>query len=463
MIELPDDELDKLFKKSTEELDPTYEPGDWNALKRRLDQEDGRDTAAWIQKWYPLGILLLLTAVGIYFGMRNGSKLDTKKVATVSKSESLTKKGAERASELTISHAKDQGKNAPTDTRSQLNGLGIGSGGTDRWVSTRKSIDKAGLSKPIGEKPVFVEKNQPLVEERLATQSVEHQTIGKIHENDVHESEHRFVPVGKDQKLLTELPVQAAGGETLPGVTDGAERMTLSIEALKNLPLVKTKYMPLPEIGYNQASKEAKQEISRDISPKLAFRLGYSPDLSTVGLKDFSKPGTAVSILLEYAVKPRWYVQTGVVRSEKIYSARAGAYALNKYVTAINTPYSVDGTCSMVEIPLGVRYDFKQGIRGRIYGGVGVSSYYVQKEKYIYNYKEYVHGQAPGWKGKSGWFWLSHTTASLGYEHRISNKLSILAEPYILIPLKGVGYGKVNLVTSSIWFSVRYTPTFYKK
>ena len=115
----------------------------------------------------------------------------------------------------------------------------------------------------------------------------------------------------------------------------------------------------------------------------------------------------------------------------------------------------------MIEIPLGVRYDFTQTERSRWFAGTGLSSYYLKKEKYTYNYKTYVHGAKYNWEdNNTGLALFSHLNLSAGYEYRISNKLSLLAEPYLKVPLKGIGYGKVNLMTTGMWLSVRYTPVF---
>ncbi len=65
MKEFPDDELDKLFRKSAEELDSNFDPQDWNALKNRLDEHDGRTPAAWFKKWWPAGMLALLMLAGL--------------------------------------------------------------------------------------------------------------------------------------------------------------------------------------------------------------------------------------------------------------------------------------------------------------------------------------------------------------------------------------------------------------
>jgi hypothetical protein len=123
----------------------------------------------------------------------------------------------------------------------------------------------------------------------------------------------------------------------------------------------------------------------------------------------------------------------------------------------------IDGVCKILEIPLNVRYDIGSGERSRWFATGGFSSYHMNSEKYKYHYIDPNDPNAakyPGWKGKTGWYLFSHANVSAGYEYRISRKLSLLAEPSIRMPLKRVGYGKVNLITTGLWLSVRYTPVF---
>jgi len=207
-----------------------------------------------------------------------------------------------------------------------------------------------------------------------------------------------------------------------------------------------------------------RSSLSAEGQPLWAVRFGYSPDLSTVGLKDFSKPGTSVSLLVEYSVLPRLYLQSGVVWSRKDYSASAEAYQLpRKYPYPPLALSGINGVCKVLEIPLNVRYDIGLGERSRWFATGGFSSYHMNSEKYKYYYIDPNDPNAtkwPGWNGKTGWYLLSHANVSAGYEYRISRKLSLLAEPSIRMPLKRVGYGKVNLITTGLWLSVRYTPVF---
>jgi hypothetical protein len=250
---------------------------------------------------------------------------------------------------------------------------------------------------------------------------------------------------------------------------DEPGRTLISASAL-NSKALKWNALQLPGISepvYELAEPPApakQSSLSADDQPLVAVRFGYSPDLSTVGLKDFTKPGTSVSLLLEYSVLPRLYLQSGAVWSRKDYSASAESYQLPKHGWYPPLALSgIDGVCKILEIPLNVRYDIGSGERSRWFATGGFSSYHMNSEKYKYHYIDPNDPNAakyPGWKGKTGWYLFSHANVSAGYEYRISRKLSLLAEPSIRMPLKRVGYGKVNLITTGLWLSVRYTPVF---
>jgi hypothetical protein len=49
-------------------------------------------------------------------------------------------------------------------------------------------------------------------------------------------------------------------------------------------------------------------------------------------------------------------------------------------------------------------------------------------------------------------------TVSGGYERHISKAMTIAVEPYLKLPLTGVGYGKVMLKSSGVLFTVGVKP-----
>jgi hypothetical protein len=255
-------------------------------------------------------------------------------------------------------------------------------------------------------------------------------------------------------------------GESMPQPAEPA-RTLISASSL-NGKLLKWNVLLLPGISnpvqeVPEAPAPEKPPLSADEQPLWAVRFGYSPDLSTVGLKNFSKPGTSVSLLVEYSVLPRLYLQSGVVWSRKDYYAPADAYQLPKiphyYPPAMT---SVDGICKVLEVPLNIRYDIAHGKRSRWFASGGFSSYHMNEERYDYHFEDENDPRIRYryWNGKTGWYLFSHANISAGYEYRISRKLSLLAEPSIRMPLKRVGYGNVNLITAGLWLSVRYAPSF---
>jgi hypothetical protein len=504
MTEFPDDELDKLFRKSSDELDPTYEPDDWNDLRKRLDQQDGKTPAGWWRKWWPLGVLALLIPAGIALYSWDGEKDAVK--ADVS-ANALENGGAgerreEGGSEGDVVEDKP-GNPAEVVTKSTSSHEGVTK--EDATVDNRKPtvdngnklVDKANKVVDNGNEVVGNKKTEigsklktsakgtakPSSKSELNAAIVNGRKLlprSQSKAGGVYLEPNRSKVEGGDGALS--FNVKAPSGSNVENIADNvtnvpaseasvqneeAGRTIISAAAL-NSKVLKWNALQLPGISapveeLAEAPAPEKPSLSADDRPLVAIRFGYSPDLSTVGLKDFSKPGTAVSLLVEYSVLPRLFVQSGVIWSRKDYSASAGAYELPKiphYYPPEMT--GVDGICRVLEVPLNLRYDIASGARSRWFASGGFSSYHMASEKYKYHFVDENDPDIKywGWNGKTGWYLFSHANVSAGYEYRISKKLSLLAEPSIRMPLKRVGYGKVNLITTGLWLSVRYTPVF---
>lgn len=520
MIELPDDELDKLFRKSSEELDPTYEPDDWNDLRKRLDKQDGRTPAGWWRKWWPLGVLALLIPAGIALyslegekggkeeggrnvtlkpehevvqedggsergvvedgGVKDGSGESdiVRESGVVGKSGNLEEEALKAAAgvdkgKLTVDNAKEL-----VAKRNKVAGYGKKGIGSELKASEKeagKSSSKSELNAAVGNngrKPlprsqskaggVFLEPNRSKVEGGDGALSIQNNAKAEGRETSLLQA------TGRQDGNAASTEIQPVlAGESL-AKADEPDRALISASALDSK-ASKWNVLPLPAVSAPEQEVAAEpaprqSSMSADDRPLMAVRFGYSPDLSTVGLKNFSKPGASVSLLVEYSVVPRFYLQSGAVWSRKDYYAPAEAYQLPRHGYYPPLALSgIDGVCKVLEIPLNVRYDIALGERSRWFATGGFSSYHMNSEKYKYYYIDPNDPNAQtrrGWNGETGWYWLSHANISAGYEYRISRKLSLLAEPSIRMPLKRVGYGKVNLITTGLWLSVRYTPVF---
>ncbi|QJW88184.1 PorT family protein [Spirosoma taeanense] len=212
----------------------------------------------------------------------------------------------------------------------------------------------------------------------------------------------------------------------------------------------------MPEDGESQSEQQVKPSRLTGLS----VRLVVAPDLTVVGLKNFTRPGTNVGLLAEYQLTPRWSFQAGVLRSSKIYRAATSDY---NWMWPVQ-PESVSGRCNMLDIPLNLRYDvaLRPPSTGRApsrwFVSGGVTTYVMLREDFTYNYANPADPRIKyrQWSTKTGRYEFSHLNLSAGYERSLSRRLAWQVEPFLKIPLKEVGYFKLNLISTGAFFSLRY-------
>lgn len=184
----------------------------------------------------------------------------------------------------------------------------------------------------------------------------------------------------------------------------------------------------------------------------------YAPELSTVRWASYSPPGSNLGLLLEYRFASRWRVNVGALRSVKRYAARGSdyhppaAYWTNYYVVD-----EVNATCHIIDVPVNLRYDVLQGAQTAVFASVGLSSLLMREETYHYSYLLQDQPKTRDWslyKGSN--HLLSVLNLSAGYEHLLSRRWAAQAEPFVKIPLGGVGFGKVKLSSAGVFFSLKY-------
>jgi len=256
------------------------------------------------------------------------------------------------------------------------------------------------------------------------------------------------------------LPLLATGD---PEGLTGGERLVLDVDQLQSRSFVWPVFTPI----------QTDQIVVSDTAPRLkktpyrvrglSLRAIVAPDLTTIGLRDFVRPGTNLGLMLEYRFSNRWSVQAGGMWSKKVYEAYPEQYNWPSYWKWAVPVESVNGTCSMVDIPVNIRYDFllrprQPGLPARWFVSGGVTSYVMLRE--IYNYV-YANPNDPRikfrkWDGNSGRYGFSHLNVSVGYERALTRRWAWQVEPFLKMPLQRVGYFKINLISTGAFLSLRY-------
>ena len=287
-------------------------------------------------------------------------------------------------------------------------------------------------------------------------------------------------PFPKGQKNTTypssetpiSMPIASATGNNAPtppalplavanGAGGGAENTATPTGypalALRPVPLPARPSLALPTVLAVAAFPETALPVP-ERQPRFYLGLVGAADVSTVKFATVEPPMPNVGVTLEYRLGNRLRISTGLLRSTKQYQARREDYDWTMYSKAVTRNFArVDGTCTVLDVPLNLRYDLLTRPQYQLFGSAGLSSFFMQREQYAYDYVEY--GLPYHWEQKAvnaNRHLLSILNLSVGYERRLGARWSLQAEPYLKLPLVGVGLGKVRLTSAGVFMGVKY-------
>lgn len=207
---------------------------------------------------------------------------------------------------------------------------------------------------------------------------------------------------------------------------------------------------------------ESKNKKKTNKPNSLFFSLSAGPDFSFVSSGKIGKTKLLGGAGIGYTIKEKFTLRTGFYTARKIYSALPKDYnAPPDFYQYYPYLESVDADCRVYEIPLTVSYNFGRSDRQNWFVSAGVSSYLMKRETYDYFYKvsptSPVYSQKWTVPDKNNHF-FSVLNLSAGYQRNIGKRFTVMAEPYLKLPLSGVGYGKVKLNSGGVLFTIGFKP-----
>lgn len=206
------------------------------------------------------------------------------------------------------------------------------------------------------------------------------------------------------------------------------------------------------------AEPVAKKKAAEKKKSSLFLSFSAGPDMSFVSSEKAGTVKLLTGLGLGYNYKDRLTLRTGFYSARKIYSAGGDAYNPPAGFSQFY-PYleKVDANCKVYEIPVALSYNFaKKGSHNFFVSG-GLSTLLMKEETYNYYYKYTPNGRTytNKWTVKNeNKHFFSVLTLSGGYQRSIGKRVSLTAEPYLKVPLGGVGYGRVKLNSGGVLFSV---------
>ncbi|MCF3110326.1 outer membrane beta-barrel protein [Niabella sp. CC-SYL272] len=157
------------------------------------------------------------------------------------------------------------------------------------------------------------------------------------------------------------------------------------------------------------------------------------------------KPGLNAGLLVQRKLGgSRFSVESGVVYESMTYDVNNADFNPNGNPVSSRVS-NIEGSCTMIDVPVNVRYDVVASKKNKAFVSTGVSPTVIVKQSYIYDFDR---GDGPvsinrdvSGKGKSVY---AVANLSIGYEQKWEH-VSVQIAPYVKIPMGEIGYGNLSL------------------
>ncbi len=250
--------------------------------------------------------------------------------------------------------------------------------------------------------------------------------------------------IGQERKLNTvfTIPSMEYNNQRLPHFNLREEPVEGTGERLAAI------YQPKESVGSNA------QERERSVVSFLA-----GPDLTSVRGAGKSSLSENIGLAYSYPLTKALRVSVGATYAKKNYTSAYKFYAPSNPPEMAQLPSNVSAVCDVLDVPLTASYTVLKGKKVKFNVSAGLSSYFMLKEKYTFDYEG---GGSYGGSQKSAVYEVNGENQhifgvadfSISIEKKINDKINIGVKPFVKMPLTGIGYGNVDLESKGVAFTL---------
>jgi hypothetical protein len=428
---MQDEQLDDIIKEAADAYQPAFDEGAWTAMRQQLDRHLPQPNRR--RRYLLLLLLLAVVGGGIAYMWWPGSKGQP----LMAKTDQPVFPQANDVATAIEQPANATPQQAPNEEAVQ--------GGDVDGRMVPQAVQSLGQSShPI---------NRPFVRPSITARAI------PVNNKANHRA--KVPSVGMDEKGDT------VASDTVDAVPDksmvpvGADTDNRSSGTSPTTVPIDTAAAPPTEPAMGQPLAKANPpKPGKGPAQRWALLVSAGADRSHVRWGRGGKTTLAYGIGLGYAIGRHWMVRAGFYQVEKIYSGGKEDYTLPPQ--AANNPYlyQIDGRCRVQEIPVSILWKTDRPRRHQWFASAGLASLLMKTEQYEYLYKNAAgatYSRSHGIRNENNHY-FSVLSLSAGYEYRLGKRLSMMAEPYARVPLKGVGLGKVRLHSLGVLLTVAIRP-----
>jgi hypothetical protein len=453
---MPDEEIDKIVKEAANQHHPPYDDTAWGKMEVLLDKHLPQKK----DRKRPVLLLLVFLLVGtaVFFAINNGQK---KQPVTVAENSTATKPAVVDAAQpaATIkTGAVDAASTgiAPAQTLDQSPvpaETAASAAVTKNKLQTNSKQDDAGNDQAFadGRKNQFDQNGRTAIKIKKPGTGSDDEIVAKEKE----------APVTND--VINSEDITAKKINTT-GVTDvpAAKKEVAKEETVKaTVQKIVKEEKPAEK---NKTATATKPKNNKSFTDKIGITLSAGADASFVKVENAGKLKPSYGAGLNYDLGKHLTIASGFYVSKKVYAAAPydykfpGGYA---YPNLVN----IEADCDVYEIPVSVYYNFKTIKNHNWLAGASLSSFLMKKETYDYQYKT-PSGQAYNYVttiNNENKHYFSVLTISGGYRYKLNDRIAFVAEPYLKVPLAGIGLGKIKLNSTGVLVTAVVKPFAKRK
>lgn len=418
-MELNDNEFDAAFRKKVFDADLQFEDAAWDKMEQKLRR---RDRVVFFRRAGAVCLLLLLVFGGGYLLL---NQTPVKEVQSLAKRDSFKT---------------DMPVQQPVEVPAKADSLDVNTGVP---ALNKNSALHFGLISPDGFKHSTV--NGP-TDSAKAIQSV------LVEQKNTVQPQNNLPNIAVPTDSLT-----GRGASPLSG-TGSNQVLAQSVKTPDVQP--DSAHVALPGTDVLRTSVAAvikKQKSKRANSLPVSLSLSVGPEFNSSGAVIGGKKGFSAGLGVSVGIAKRFSLQSGINYSAKDYAAEAYEYKFrNEKIKPLIS--EVDASCAVLEIPIQLSYHLLNDANRSVDINAGMSSYFMLKENYNFRYtaESGIKDRQQQFNNKNQHYFGVVDLSATYYVKLKKEGLKLGLEPYVKIPVTGVGEGKVNLKSSGVSLKLRY-------
>jgi hypothetical protein len=253
--------------------------------------------------------------------------------------------------------------------------------------------------------------------------------------------------------IQTELE-KREGGHQLINELDNASHLQTDDQALISSPEklddLESEYRIADEIQHTNPKVALLPVKSKGLYYGLLGGFSFA-EVEGQGIK---RAGYTAGIAVGYHFNYRLALETGVLFSKRHYYSDGKYFKTSKMPPGMDVIY-LEGSSSVFEFPLKLRYNLLPGNKAQFYTSAGISSSILVNE--TNDYLLLVNGSPQpmlnNYKNTYGYIG-STIDVSITYERKIGRYSTFRIEPYLKIPIRGIGVGSMPVMSTGLQVGV---------